>query len=308
MMILIINVFLQTWIQRFENLWLHLRFLRIVLTYIQRLSSLRKSFKISSSLQEGTRKRCIQTSVFGLSFAVPLSPFHFMVGPIIPDIQDGMPEDLRSWLENKRNIIYVSFGTTVAPSALQWQHIIEGLKKTGYQVLISARTNMHQIVKSFINNSDKFLLVNWVPQLQVLKHPSVAAFVSHCGFGSTSEALYFGKPLLAIPYLADQHDVAARVEEIGAGIRLDKDHLSTELVRLSVAKLVLDSRFKVAASRCAVAMRNAGGIKRAADICTEEMKIGSSHLLPLESNMHPLYFLGFIAFICILTIIYACIR
>jgi hypothetical protein len=66
----------------------------------------------------------------------------------------------------------------------------------------------------------------------------VRLVVSHCGLGSAQEALYFHKPLLCIPFLFDQNDVAARIEDAHAGIRLDKVMLNAGDVRAAVEDLL----------------------------------------------------------------------
>ncbi|GFQ07489.1 UDP-glycosyltransferase 83a1 [Phtheirospermum japonicum] len=40
-------------------------------------------------------------------------------------------------------------------------------------------------------------MVSWAPQQQVLSHPSVACFVSHCGWNSTIEGVANGVPFYA---------------------------------------------------------------------------------------------------------------
>ena len=46
------------------------------------------------------------------------------------------------------------------------------------------------------------------------------AFITHCGMNSASEGLYYQVPLVLFPQTPEQGAVARRVEELGAGIRL----------------------------------------------------------------------------------------
>ncbi|KAF2299329.1 hypothetical protein GH714_031586 [Hevea brasiliensis] len=47
-------------------------------------------------------------------------------------------------------------------------------------------------------------MVGWAPQQKVLSHPSIACFLSHCGWNSTMEGVANGAPFLCRPYFADQ--------------------------------------------------------------------------------------------------------
>ncbi|KAJ0042062.1 hypothetical protein Pint_19021 [Pistacia integerrima] len=47
-------------------------------------------------------------------------------------------------------------------------------------------------------------IVSWAPQQKVLAHPSIACFISHCGWNSTIEAIGNGVLYLCWPYFADQ--------------------------------------------------------------------------------------------------------
>nr|GEX17165.1 UDP-glycosyltransferase 83A1-like [Tanacetum cinerariifolium] len=70
-------------------------------------------------------------------------------------------------------------------------------------------------------------IVSWAPQQEVLIHPSVACFMSHCGWNSTMEGVSNGVPFLCWPYFADQFLNTTYVCDIWkTGMALNKDETS----------------------------------------------------------------------------------
>ncbi len=106
-------------------------------------------------------------------------------------------------------------------------------------------------------------MFNYVPQLEVLQHTDV--FVTHGGMNSSSEALYYGVPLVVIPVTGDQPLVAKRVTEVGAGVQLDRRALTPEMLRKAVEKVMNDKIFKENSRRIGKSLRDAGGYKQAVE-------------------------------------------
>ncbi|XP_045828575.1 putative UDP-glucose flavonoid 3-O-glucosyltransferase 3 [Trifolium pratense] len=47
-------------------------------------------------------------------------------------------------------------------------------------------------------------VIGWAPQAQILAHQATGGFVSHCGWNSILESIYFGVPVATWPLFADQ--------------------------------------------------------------------------------------------------------
>lgn len=60
------------------------------------------------------------------------------------------------------------------------------------------------------------LLVDWLPQNDLLAHPKTRAFVAHGGTNGMYEAIYHGVPVLGLPLLFDQFDNVLRLKVRGA--------------------------------------------------------------------------------------------
>ncbi|EEE57274.1 hypothetical protein OsJ_07321 [Oryza sativa Japonica Group] len=64
----------------------------------------------------------------------------------------------------------------------------------------------------------------WVPQLKILAHAAVGAFLTHCGHSSVIEGLRFGHPLVMLPLFLDQFTNASYLEGArGVGVQVARD-------------------------------------------------------------------------------------
>lgn len=59
------------------------------------------------------------------------------------------------------------------------------------------------------------LLVDWMPQNDLLGHPRIKLFVAHGGTNGVQEAIYHGVPVVGLPLFFDQYDNLLRLKERG---------------------------------------------------------------------------------------------
>lgn len=101
-----------------------------------------------------------------------------------------------------------------------------------------------------------------VPQLAVLRH--AAAFITHAGMGSVTEALYHQVPTVAVPQVREQAVNASRIEQLGLGARLDAptpDHL-----RGVTERIASDPGIRANLAVMKHAIDEAGGATAGADV------------------------------------------
>ncbi|XP_014327765.1 UDP-glucuronosyltransferase 2C1-like isoform X1 [Xiphophorus maculatus] len=60
------------------------------------------------------------------------------------------------------------------------------------------------------------LMMDWMPQKDLLGHPQIKVFIAHGGTNGVQEAIYFGVPVLGIPLFFDQYDNLLRLQKRGA--------------------------------------------------------------------------------------------
>lgn len=161
--------------------------------------------------------------------------------------------------KTKNKLIYISMGTVVNDSLEFYQKCISAFADTEYQVIMSVG-NLIQI-ESFGDIPQNISVKNFVDQIAVLNKADV--FLSHCGMNSVNESLYYEVPLVMYPQTPEQAGVAARVEQLGAGIYLKK--ISTNIIRDTVEQVINTPSYHENAAAVSRGFKKCPGAKGAAD-------------------------------------------
>ena len=191
------------------------------------------------------------------------------VGPLITDqrfekpVGTFWPEDAGciNWLDKQpaNSVIYVAFGSFTILNRHQFQELALGLELTGRPFLWVVRPDLTNgrddaYPMGFRERvANRGMIVDWSPQQKVLAHPSIACFLSHCGWNSTIEGVRNGVPFLCRPYFTDQFLNQSYICDVWKiGLRMDSDDtgmIFKEQVKEKVEKLLGDESINTRSQR-----------------------------------------------------------
>ncbi|KAL6893685.1 hypothetical protein ACP4OV_007783 [Aristida adscensionis] len=202
--------------------------------------------ELESEVLAGLRNH-MKARAIGPCVPLPTADYSGAVGRISYGANLLNPEDACiKWLDTKApgSVAYVSFGSFASLDAAQAEELARGLLAAGKPFLWVVRAaDEAQLPRGGVLDgataSGAALIVRWSPQLEVLAHPAVGCFVTHCGWNSTLEALSFGVPMVPLPIWTDQPANARCVERAwGAGVRARRDAAAGVFPRGEVERCV----------------------------------------------------------------------
>ncbi|KAF8044100.1 hypothetical protein BT93_A2165 [Corymbia citriodora subsp. variegata] len=214
------------------------------------------------------------------------TPPLYCIGPLTSSRggDDGRSLESLTWLDSqpRGSVVFLCFGSLGVFSAEQLKEIAMGLERSGRRFLwvvrqpskdknqkVATSTTTDELdlasllPEGFLERTKERGLVvkKWAPQVEVLSHPSVGGFVTHCGWNSVLEAVCAGVPMLAWPLYAEQgHNKVVLVQEMRIALPVDESEdgwVSSEEVEKRVRELMESDEGKMVRERVLVVKEEA---------------------------------------------------
>nr|CAB3491388.1 unnamed protein product [Digitaria exilis] len=172
------------------------------------------------------------------------APPIYPIGPVLslkPPADE--PHECVRWLDTQppASVVFLCFGSMGSFTAAQVREIAEGLERSEQRFLWVLRSppaeggmhptdaNLEELLPDGFLERTKGKGMVWptmAPQKEILAHVAVGGFVTHCGWNSVLESLWFGVPMVTWPLYAEQHfNAFTLVADLGVavGMKMDRE-------------------------------------------------------------------------------------
>uniref|UniRef100_A0A0E0LL14 Glycosyltransferase n=1 Tax=Oryza punctata TaxID=4537 RepID=A0A0E0LL14_ORYPU len=169
-------------------------------------------------------------------------PAIYTVGPVLSfKPPPEKPHECVQWLDAqpRASVVFLCFGSMGSFGPPQVLEIADGLERSGHRFLWVLRgrppagspyptdADVDELLpEGFLERTKEKGLVwsKWAPQKEILAHPAIGGFVTHCGWNSTLESLWNGVPLVPWPLYAEQHlNAFELVAAMGVAVEMKVD-------------------------------------------------------------------------------------
>ncbi|KAE8690111.1 putative UDP-glucose flavonoid 3-O-glucosyltransferase 3 [Hibiscus syriacus] len=154
-------------------------------------------------------------------------------------------DTIMQWLNEqpRSSVVFLCFGSMGSFSVAQVKEIANALEQSGHRFLWSLRRPAEQVKgingcpldyenveevlpEGFLNRTIEIgKIIGWAPQVAILSHPAIGGFVSHCGWNSILESIWFDVPMAAWPLYAEQQlNASMLVKEYELAVEIKMDY------------------------------------------------------------------------------------
>lgn len=196
-----------------------------------------------------------------------LSPVFHYCGPLRSETE--VPAGAILPPRDGRPLAYASLGSLQGARYGVFRKIAKAARETDLQLVLTHAGGLTPAQVSSLPGSPA--AYDFLPQHNVLRSASIA--ILHGGLNTVLDAASHGVPIVVVPIAFEQGAIAMRVERSGFGISLPRWRLTSGGLRNAVRHILEEPTYRTAATRLQAEIREAGGVRRAADLV--EKALGS---------------------------------
>ncbi|XP_044271524.1 UDP-glycosyltransferase UGT5-like isoform X2 [Tribolium madens] len=183
----------------------------------------------------------LTTSHPSINDAIPHTPNTVEIGGYHIFLPKTLPQDLQNYLDNaSEGVILFSIGSNLKSKDLTLKvrkAILNSFSKINQKVLWKFETDLPEAPKNV-------KIMNWLPQQDIIGHPNIRAFITHGGLLSTTEAVYYGVPIIGIPVFGDQKSNIAAAVSNGYAIEVPLAKLTEEMLSEALNEILNIPKYK----------------------------------------------------------------
>ncbi|CAM0905975.1 unnamed protein product [Alopecurus aequalis] len=182
------------------------------------------------------------------------APKIYPIGPVLSlslNPAAEQPHECVRWLDAQppASVVLLCFGSAGFSTATQAHEVAHGLERSGHRFLWVLRgppaagtlqptdANLGELLPDGFLERTKEKGMVWptkAPQKEILAHAAVGGFVTHGGWNSTLESLWFGVPMVPWPLYAEQHlNAFTLVAYMGVAVAMEVDRKRNNFVEAS---------------------------------------------------------------------------
>ncbi|KAL7029777.1 hypothetical protein ACKWTF_006359 [Chironomus riparius] len=156
------------------------------------------------------------------------------------------------------------------------------------------------------------MIKDWLPQNDILALPNIKLFITHGGLLSTHESVWHGVPMVAIPFIADQHRNVFKSVSSGIAVKVDFHSINTEKLKKAIVEVLHTPKYRRTAQQKSKVFKDQPEkpLDRAIWWCEYILRHPkATHLKPAEFNLGLLgsHFWDIQAIIVLVLVILACV-
>ncbi|XP_072166549.1 UDP-glucuronosyltransferase 1A1-like [Diadema setosum] len=243
-------------------------------------------------------------STVALEYPRPRSPNWIdITGATIKDPKP-LPKDLEEFVEGSKEHGFIVFTLGSMTVSLGNQLMTDTISKVLGE--LPQRIIWRHIGPKPLYLGNNTRIVDWLPQRDLLAHPSVRLLIYHGGGGGVHEAIHCGVPMLLMPLAGDQPVNAHLVAAKGMGLTLNLGDLDEEKFRRTVHEILETPSYKENAMRASAILRDrmASPLDTAVFWIEHVVKFGGDHLRlrAAEMGFIQLHSLDIIAFLVVVAV------